>query len=259
MSTGSNSIAIGNGADIASTTDNYLLSIGNLIYGTGLDGVENTVSNGKIGIKTKTPAWELDVNGKLGIRSIDNIATAPNVLWQDAATGEIKKAAIVTKQTFAQTATATVSGTNAESTLIAAGVGSLTIPASSWFAGKSFRVVVRGVYSSGSTAPNLTFKIKLGSTVIAETSGITIDAGKTNVPYELRGEMVCRATGASGNIFSRGMVITKDETVTKLNSATSGTSVDLSSAKTLDVTVTMSNNATGNAVSAFIVTFEAIN
>lgn len=259
MSFGSNSIAIGNSADILSTTDNYQLSIGNLIYGTGMDGIENTVSNGKIGIKTKTPAYELDVNGKLGVRSIDNIATAPNVLWQDAATGEIKKAAIITKQTFAQTATATVSGTSAESTLIAAGVGSLSIPASSWFAGKSFRVVVRGVYSSGSTGPDLTFKIKLGSTVIAQTSGITIDPGKTNVPYEVRGEIICRTTGASGNIFSRGLVITKDETVTKLNSGTSGTSVDLSSVKTLDVTVTMSNNATGNALSAFIVTFEAIN
>lgn len=257
---GSNNIAIGYRADVPSTTDSFQLSIGNLIYGTRLDGTENTISNGKIGIKTKAPAYELDVNGKLGVRSMDSIAAAPNALWQDPATGEIKKAAIAKKQTFAQTATATVTGTTTETTLIAAGAGSLTIPAASWFAGKSFRVVVRGVYSSSSSNPaNLVFKIKLGSTVIAQTAGIFIGSGKTNMPYEVRADIICRTTGASGTVFSRGLVITGDEKVVKLNNGASGTTVDLSSVETLDVTVTMTNNTAGNAVSAYIVTFEAIN
>ncbi|OQP63186.1 hypothetical protein A3860_25180 [Niastella vici] len=257
---GLNNLAIGYSADVPSTTDSFQLSIGNLIYGTRMDGIENTISNGKIGIKTKTPAYELDVNGKLGVRSMDSITTAPNVLLQDPASGEIKKAAFVKKQTFAQTATATVTGTTTETTLIAAGAGSLAIPAASWFAGKSFRVVVRGVYSSSSSNPaNLIFKIKLGSTVIAQTSGIVIGSGKTNVPYEVRGEVTCRSTGASGTVFSRGLVITDEELVARLDNDASSTTVDLGSSKTLDVTVTMSNNATGNSVSSYIVTFEAIN
>ena len=257
---GLNNIAIGYRADVPSTTDSFQLSIGNLIYGTRMDGTENTISNGKIGIKTKTPAYELDVNGKLGVRSMDSITTAPNVLLQDPATGEIKKAAFAKKQTFAQTATATVAGTTAETTLIAAGAGSLTIPAASWFAGKSFRVVVRGVYSSSSSSPaNLIFKIKLGSTVIAQTSNIYIGSGKTNVPYEVRGEVICRTTGASGTLFSRGLVITGEEQVVNFNNGASGSTADLSSGKTLDVTVTMDASSAGNAVSAYIVTFEAIN
>jgi hypothetical protein len=182
------------------------------------------------------------------------------MLWQDPATGEIKKAALAKKQTFAQTATATVTATTAETTLIAAGAGSLTIPAASWVAGKSFRVVVRGVYSSSSgNAVSLVFKMKLGSTVIALTPGIFVSSGKTNVPYELRSEIICRTTGASGTVFSRGLVISNDEVVVKLANGTSGTTVDLSSGKTLDVTATMSSNAAGNAVKAYIVTFEAIN
>jgi hypothetical protein len=256
----SNNIVLGYRADVPSTEDSFQLSIGNLIYGKGIDGAGNTVSNGKIGVKTKAPAYELDVNGKLGVRSIDNIAAAPNVLFQDPATGEIKKAALATKQTFAQTATATVSGTTAETTLIAAGAGSLTIPAASWFAGKSFRVVVRGVYSSSSSNPgNLVFKIKLGSTVIAQTSEIFIGSGKSNVPFEVRAEIVCRITGASGNVFSRGLVISDDELVVKLDNGSSGTAVDLSADKTLSVTANFNNNAAGNSVSAYILTFEAIN
>jgi hypothetical protein len=257
---GSNNIVIGYRADVPSTTDSFQLSIGNLIYGTRMDGTGNTVSNGKIGIKTKTPAYQLDVNGKLGVHAMDSIAAAPNMLWQDPATGEIKKSALAKKQTFAQTATATVTATTAETTLIAAGAGSLTIPAASWFAGKSFRVVVRGVYSSSSgNSVSLVFKMKLGSTVIALTPGIFVSSGKTNIPYELRGEVICRTTGGSGTVFSRGLVITNDEVVVKLANGTSGTTVDLSSVKTLDVTATMNSNAAGNAVKAYIVTFEAIN
>jgi hypothetical protein len=257
---GSNNIALGYRADVPSTTDSFQLSIGNLIYGTRMDGTGNTVSNGKVGVKTKTPAYELDVNGKLGVRSMDSLAAAPNVLFHDPATGEIRKAALPKKQTFAQTATVTVSGTTAETTLIGAGAGSLTIPAASWFAGKSFRVVVRGVYSTSSSSPaNLSFKIKLGSSVIAQTSEIFIGSGKSNVPFEVRGEIICRATGASGNVFSKGLVITDDELVVKLDNGNSGTAVDLSAAKTLDVTALFNNGAAGNSVSAFILTFEAIN
>jgi len=255
----SNNIVLGYRADVPNTVDSFQLSIGNLIYGTNMDGSGNTVSNGKIGIKTKTPAYELDVNGKLGVRSMDSIAAAPNVLFQDPTTGEIKKAALPAKQTFAQTATVTVSGT-AENTLIGAGAGSVTIPAASWFAGKSFRVVVRGVYSSSSSNPgNLVFKVKLGSTVIAQTSEIFIGSGRSNVPFELRGEIICRATGASGNVFSKGLVITDDELIVKLDNGASGTAVDLSAAQTLNVTANFNNSAAGNSVSAYILTFEAIN
>jgi hypothetical protein len=260
MQNGFNNIALGYRADVPSTEDSFQLSIGNLIYGTRMDGTENTVSNGRVGVKTKTPAYELDVNGKLGVRSIDNVTTAPNVLCQDPATGEIKKAAFATKQTFAQTATVTVAGTTAETTLTGAGAGSLTIPAASWFAGKSFRVVVRGVYSSSSSNPgNLVFKIKLGSTVIAQTSEIFIGGGRSNVPFEVRGEIICRAIGASGAIFSRGLVISDDELIVKLDNGNSGTAVDLSSAQTLSVTANFNNSAAGNSVSAFILTFESIN
>ncbi|OQP63185.1 hypothetical protein A3860_25175 [Niastella vici] len=262
ITTGNNNLAIGYRAYVPVATNNYQLSIGNLIYGTGLDGTVNTISNGKIGIKTKAPVYEMDVNGKLGVRTIDSVANAVNVLCQDPVTGEIKKtAALSVPQTFVQTATVTVSGTDNETTLISSGTGNLTIPAAAWFAGKSFRIVVQGAYSTDAdNAARLKFTIRLGSVVIAQSAGIFAGYGKTNMPYELRAECICRSTGASGTIYSTG-IMTYDDAgyITAVNDGTGIATVDLTASQTLNITVTLSDDAAGNAVSAFIVTMEAIN
>lgn len=164
-----------------------------------------------------------------------------------------------TKQTFAQTATATVTS-NIETTLMAAGTGSLTIPGGSWVVGKSYKIVVRGVYSTAPANPaNYVFKIKLGSTVIAQTASVFVGSSKTNVPFELRAELTCRATGASGSVFTMGTVYTADGSTDNINNGITAATVDLSTDQTLDITVKLSDSTTGNGISAFIVLFEAIN
>lgn len=256
---GINNIAIGYRTNVPGANDNAQLTIGNLVYGTGVNGVENTISNGMVGIKTKTPAYEMDVNGTLGVRVMDSISDAVNMLCQDPSTGEIKKAAFAKQQSFIQTAT-TVINTDAETTIIGAGTGSLVIPASAWFAGKSFRIVVRGVYSTSATnAANLLFKIKLGNTVIAQSSRIYLSTGITDVPYEIRAEFTCRSTGASGSVFAMGFMRNDGEYVNTIDNGTSAAAIDLSVNQTLNITAELSDNAAGNAVSAYIVTLEAIN
>lgn len=61
VTTGSNNIAIGNDVAVPSATANNQLVIGNLIYGTGLDGTGSTVSTGNVGIGTSTPWGKLSV------------------------------------------------------------------------------------------------------------------------------------------------------------------------------------------------------
>jgi hypothetical protein len=55
ITSGSNNIAIGINSYVPFATGNYQLNIGNLIYGTGLNGSGNTLSTGNIGIGIATP------------------------------------------------------------------------------------------------------------------------------------------------------------------------------------------------------------
>jgi hypothetical protein len=63
VTTGSYNIIIGYYAGVADGTASNQLSIGNLIYGAGLDGTGATISSGSIGIGTKAPTTKLDVAG----------------------------------------------------------------------------------------------------------------------------------------------------------------------------------------------------
>jgi len=257
---GTNNIAIGYRAYVPATNGNAQFSVGNLIYGTGVNGVENTISNGKVGIKTKTSAYEMDVNGKLGVRAMDSISGAANILCQDPSTGEIKKAAVGKKQSFIQTATTVISNSDAETSIIGAGTGSLVIPAAAWFAGKSFRIVVRGIYSTSADNPaGLSFKIKLGNTVIAQSANMFLRSGITDIPYEVRADLTCRSTGASGSVFAMGIIRNDGEYVSTLDNGTSTTTVDLSTDQTVSITARLSDDSAGNTLSAYIVTIEAIN
>ncbi|MEK7143887.1 MAG: hypothetical protein AAB820_00950, partial [Patescibacteria group bacterium] len=61
LSTGSNNIVLGFDIDAPSATSANTLNIGNLLFGTGIDGTGTTLSTGKIGIGTTTPAYGLTV------------------------------------------------------------------------------------------------------------------------------------------------------------------------------------------------------
>jgi len=65
ITTGSHNIVIGDSVDVPSATDDYQLSIGNLIYGTDVDGTGATPSTGNIGIGVAAPVHKLDVDGDI--------------------------------------------------------------------------------------------------------------------------------------------------------------------------------------------------
>jgi len=61
LTTGTNNIVIGYDIDAPSVSSANTLDIGNLIYGTGINGTGTTISTGNIGIGTSTPASILSV------------------------------------------------------------------------------------------------------------------------------------------------------------------------------------------------------
>jgi hypothetical protein len=83
ISTGGNNIVIGYAIDAPSATVSNQLNIGNLIFGTGVDGTGGTISSGNIGIGRKSPGYRLDVMGDARIES----DTGPVKLYVDGTSG----------------------------------------------------------------------------------------------------------------------------------------------------------------------------
>lgn len=104
---------------------------------------------------------------------------------------------------FAQTASATCANTTTETTISSTGQGTLTLPANFFVAGKTIKIKAMGFHSSVSN-PNLTMKVKFGSTVIL-TTGTHAMHNDTSGLWEVEGIITCRTTGGSGTVFGQGL------------------------------------------------------
>jgi predicted RecA/RadA family phage recombinase len=104
---------------------------------------------------------------------------------------------------FSQTATVTVANSVAETTLTGSGVGTLTLPANFFVAGKSVRLTAWGYHSSVST-PTINVRFKLGSTTIVSTGAVNSGNG-TNNGWLVDVVLTCRTTGGSGTVIAQGI------------------------------------------------------
>jgi hypothetical protein len=87
LTSGSGNIKIGYNISFPSTTANNQLNIGNLIYGTGLDGTGSTLSGGNIGIGTTSPDEKLDVNGNFALSSTNSALIKWPYIGDDSVAG----------------------------------------------------------------------------------------------------------------------------------------------------------------------------
>ncbi|MDD2935418.1 MAG: tail fiber domain-containing protein [Candidatus Pacebacteria bacterium] len=88
VTTGASNLIIGYNVDAPSATASNQLNIGNLIYGTGIDGTGTTLSTGNIGIGTTSPNYKLTVTGTVGFNALPNDGTG-YYLCAKTGTGEL--------------------------------------------------------------------------------------------------------------------------------------------------------------------------
>ena len=92
ITTGSHNLIVGYNIDAPSATADDQLNIGNIIYGTSIDGTANTLSAGNIGIGVQAPISKLDVNGQITMKTGATNGYIPvsdangTMTWTDPAT-----------------------------------------------------------------------------------------------------------------------------------------------------------------------------
>jgi len=152
---------------------------------------------------------------------------------------------------FSQTATVTVASTDAETTVLGAGIGTLTLPVNFFVIGKTIRVRAMGIFSDTGT-PNITMTYKLGSTTIMSTGAVALAGTISNNSWMAEGLITCRTVGATGTVFGQGYFEYDESTHagTRLGmAATAAVTVDTTSTLAVNLTVTWGTNSASNTMS----------
>jgi hypothetical protein len=159
---------------------------------------------------------------------------------------------------FSQTASQTVANTVTTTTLFGSGVGTLTLPANFFRAGKTIRLTLMGYHSSTGN-PNITVAASLGGTSICTTGAVASGNGASNA-WLVNVEITCRTTGATGTVIGSG-VYSELQGSGRLAGivATATTTIDTTASQAIDVTITWGTAAAGNTITATVATVEQLN
>jgi hypothetical protein len=161
---------------------------------------------------------------------------------------------------FTQTNTATVSNTVAETTILGTGIGTLILPANFLNVGKVIELDLAG-YMNTSGTPNLRVRVYLGSTVIYDSGNITTNA-TTNAGFQSKYVITCRTVGASGTVFTQGVLsyATSSTTAHHIDGGqTSAVTVNTTVSNTLNVTVEWGTASSSNNINTTNAAIKIIN
>lgn len=148
---------------------------------------------------------------------------------------------------FVQTASATVSNTAVETTLVGAGDGITTLPANFFLVGKTIKITALG-YHSAVANPTINIKIKFGSTTIL-TTGIVSSGNSTDTLIEIRAYITCRSTGVGGTVQSEGFYLETGGGSNHFGMVnTTTTSIDTTVAQAIDITVQWGTASNSNTI-----------
>jgi hypothetical protein len=162
---------------------------------------------------------------------------------------------------FTQTADAAVANTVTETSILGTGSGTKTVAAGAINTiGRTLRIQVRGMISVNVGSPTLTVRFKVQGVTIS-TGVIAVNAASSNA-FSIDELVTTRTTGASGTFASNGEFSYQDTlngspSVGLLQPGTSTT--DLTTSKTIDVTVQWSAASASSTITSQVATIEILN
>lgn len=229
-------------------------------------------SSGRVGIGTTSPSGALHIKagGAAASGAPIKLTAGTNLTTPEAGaveydgsnlffTGTAALRGAVTRILFSQTATGTVTSTASETTTLGTGIGTATLPANFFVAGRTVRLVQKGVISTTGT-PTLVMKIKLGSVVLTQTATVTLPNNMTNYSYTLEADYVCRAAGSSGTFVGEGKMLIDNVTVPFILGfpGVSTVTVDTTTSQVLDLSATFGTANSSNTIGSKSCTLEAL-
>ncbi len=175
------------------------------------------------------------------------------------ATGTIAEARLpssIRYRQFTQTAGASFNTSTAENSLVATGVGSVTLAANRLVAGTTIYITASGYGQRGSG--NLTVRVKLGGSNICITGTAAPSWGANNM-FRLEVEITCRTTGGSGTVYGQGVASfgTTNILVAQMQlTATGAVTVNTTGTLAVDATCQFSASLGTNTVTCTNLTIE---
>lgn len=164
-------------------------------------------------------------------------------------TGSLKH--VVTGTIFTATASRTLTNSTSETSLLPSGVGTKTISASYFLAGKTVCYEALGYWSTDAVPGTFQVKVKLGSTTIYSTAANTPTGGLSNRGLSISGCLTARTTGGSGTVIGQGNFTSATSASAGAMwemVATSTSTIDTTTSQVFDITGTASVGSTSNSL-----------
>ena len=193
-------------------------------------------------------------------RNPDFITSAQGVVVADASGNFTKSADLTALGIFAQTNDVPVVNTTTATTLIGTIVGSATLPANFFAAGKTIIIFISGTYAQTSGSNTCTLNFSIGGVAVGS---IALNHNNTlsATYFETRVVLTCRTAGASGTVQYQGCGLLNNSTNPTFyyqTSATSG-SINTTTTNAINVTATWSAANASNSLIAGINIAQYIN
>lgn len=229
--------AVGNSAGDSITSGSF-----NTMIGNSSDAAATSTGSIAIGASATTT-----LSQELMIGSTSYPITFPHHVF-DSSGNE----AYLVSSIFRATASASVSNTTSEGTLIGSGAGTLTLPANFFKAGRTLMIKALGTITNTGT-PTLRINFKLGSTIILDTSSITMVTLTGTRVFTAEAVITCRSVGGSGTVIGQGFLAynATTNTMNRIDTPLTGAvTVDTTGTLAVNVTATWGTANASNVITA---------